>query len=232
MLRQRVQLPLTVAFVALMLGLVSARVLETFAPQHPNLPMDVCETLTAERLKFGPIITSAEQYTQILNRTAWKHRGQGFGLSTKKNGNNCPSPGPETGVPIACDILHRQQDNLLFDVLAASDVGGPGNVQCGPSIGPMTDGSRPWARPSNPGDEPLPPKPDPPQPPCSLCQAELATAQSAVASLNETMRVKDAELSAVRKALEDEKNKPKPGCVVECSWLGRRLALCGSCKVQ
>jgi hypothetical protein len=234
MLRQHVQLPLTIASVALMLGLVSARALETFVPQQPNLPMSVCETLTAERLKFGPTITSAEQYSQILNRTAWKHRGEGFGLSTKKNGNNCPSPGPETGVPVACDVLHRQQDNLIWDVLGASDVGGPGSVQCGPSLGPMTDSSRPWARPSNPGDDPKPPV-DPPLPSCSLCQAELATAQQAVSSLNETLRVRDAELAATRRSLDDANEKLKhipTSCEVDCNWLGRRLNLCGSCRLK
>lgn len=111
---------------------------------YPPLPSEVCATLNAERAKFPDIITSLSQLGEILIRTAWAHRADTWGLSRKSSGNRV-----DTAVgPIAVDILHRQSDNMMFDVIHAAGVGYESDIQCGRSIGPQNDlEDRPWVAP-------------------------------------------------------------------------------------
>jgi hypothetical protein len=126
------------------------------AVQTPDLPGFVCQILKEERSKFSRINDPADLST-ILNKTAYRANGNkvdgDWGLSTKKGGNRCPSPGSETNTDIACDILHRRSDNLIWDVLGSAGVGEKSEPNCGGALGPMGDGSRPWVRASVPADE-------------------------------------------------------------------------------
>jgi hypothetical protein len=130
---------------------------EASSVQQPRLPAAVCAILNEERAKFGGTVSDPAQLTDILNRTAYRANGNSvdgdWGLSTKKGGNRCPSPGSTTNTDIACDILHRRSDNLIWDVLVSA--GEHSSPTCGEALGPMGDGSRPWVRASvPPGQEP------------------------------------------------------------------------------
>jgi hypothetical protein len=108
------------------------------------LPADVCATLHAVR--GGGAITSNAQLGEMLNRIAWTHRAQGFGVNRKSGGNNCPSP---AGL-IACDILQRQSDGAAWDVFGSAGPGEPTTPSCGGAIAPITDPARPWVAPVEP----------------------------------------------------------------------------------
>ena len=82
---------------------------------EPVMPESLIDSLRAERAKYGATLTK-EQQGQLLNAVAWKHRADGWGLSTKRSGNNVPSP---QGVPIAYDILHHQPTDTLWDAATA-----------------------------------------------------------------------------------------------------------------
>jgi hypothetical protein len=126
--------------------------------QTPGLPGFVCQILKEERAKFSRINDPAD-LSDILNRTAYRANGNkvegDWGLSTKRGGNRCPSPGSDTNTDIACDILHRRSDNIIWDVLGSAGVGEKSEPNCGEALGPMGDGSRPWVSASvPPGQEP------------------------------------------------------------------------------
>src|SRR3954452_4732673 len=65
-----------------------------------------------------PTPMSKPQIGELLNRVAWLHRSEGWGVLRKETGNNCPHP---SGVLISCDILMYQPTGEIFDVLADSD---------------------------------------------------------------------------------------------------------------
>jgi len=136
--------------VEMMLALM-ALVLPPSTAFAQQLPAEVCATLQAERARYGTIPTPVE-LGKIENATAWTHRPD-WGLSGKTVGNRCPAPG---GQDVACDILHRRSDNLIWDVLVAA--GEASTPACGEALGPMTDPSRPWIAPVDPGggDDPTP----------------------------------------------------------------------------
>ena len=78
-----------------------------------------------ERIRaLYPTPMSPAQHGEFLNRIAWEHRAEGWGLLIKTGGNRCPAP---QGVEVACDILVYAPNPWHFDVL--SDVG----VTDGPS---------------------------------------------------------------------------------------------------
>lgn len=110
------------------------------------LPEGVCTSLHAERAKYGGTMTNAEA-GQLLNAVAYAHRATGWGLSRKDGGNHAALPFVGN---IAVDILQLQPSNYIFDVLGSSGGGGPTVVQCGTSIGIMTDPTRPFVAPAPP----------------------------------------------------------------------------------
>jgi len=125
----------------------------------PSLPGNVCKTLTddfdAVKKRNGGSVPDSE-LGALLNRVAWTHRGESFGLSRKTGGHNVESPVGR----IASDILHRQSDNLIWDVIV--DAGAPSaRVNCGGALGPMGDPNRPWVAPVDAGGPPPPPPPPP-----------------------------------------------------------------------
>jgi hypothetical protein len=88
---------------------------------------------TLERIRPEyPTPMSPAQHGEYLNRVAWEHRAEGWGLLRKTAGNRCPAP---HGVEVACDILIHAPSIRHFDVLI--DAGGastPGWLDAGPCV--------------------------------------------------------------------------------------------------
>jgi len=73
------------------------------------------ETLQCLRPQYPDHMSQANKGS-LLNRVAWQHRGEGWGMHAKSNGNFCPQPGSGTG--ISCDILVDGRTGGVYDVLA------------------------------------------------------------------------------------------------------------------
>lgn len=168
----------------------------TPAPGLASLPAEVCATLREAR-GTGPI-TSNDQLGAILNRVAWTHRAQGFGLNSKTAGNFCASPAGN----VACDILHRKSDNLMFDVFGSAGPGEPTTVQCGESIGENGNSSRPWVAPVDPGG--ASPTPAPTPTPAPNYDAQIAALQAKLNALD--ARINEVH-SADWNAIQDVDNR-------------------------
>jgi hypothetical protein len=82
-----------------------------------------------------PTPMSPAQLAEYLNRVAWEHRAEGWGLLKKTAGNRCPAP---QGVDVACDILVYAPTAWHFDVIG--DAGGASTPQwidkgpCDPAV--------------------------------------------------------------------------------------------------
>ena len=80
-------------------------------------------TLERIRPEYPRPWSDIAQIGEYLNRVAWEHRAEGWGLLKKTGGNRCPSP---QGVEIACDILIHAPTQTHFDVLIdGTGVGDP-----------------------------------------------------------------------------------------------------------
>jgi hypothetical protein len=78
-----------------------------------------------------PAIMSEDQKADLLNRVAWQHRAEGWGLLRKDGGARCPAP---QGVFVACDILVYAPTGWHFDVLVDGQI--PAWQDAGPCISP------------------------------------------------------------------------------------------------
>jgi hypothetical protein len=102
-----------------------------------------------------PTPMSPAQLAEMLNRVAWDHRAEGWGLLAKPSGNNCPMA---NGVLISCDFLVYQPTAQGWDVLTASDTDaipswqGPYPIDLGRFVAPIP----PPAPPTGFGDVPVP----------------------------------------------------------------------------
>lgn len=105
-------------------------------------PASLLSDVQAERGKYGPRPSAAE-LGQLLNAVAWNNRAAGWGLSRKDFGNYCPSPAGS----IACDILHHQPTNTLYDVLAAA---GEASTPQWVLVPYHNNPNRPWVAPVQP----------------------------------------------------------------------------------
>ena len=76
--------------------------------------MTPLETLQSIRPNY-PTPMSKDQLGEMLNRTAWIHRFEGYGLLSKTQGNNCRQP--TTGKFISTDILTHADSFIHFDCL-------------------------------------------------------------------------------------------------------------------
>ncbi len=113
-----------------------------------RLPDEVFATLKAVCAAYPfTVVQTASDLGAILNRVAWIHRADGWGLSRKDFGTCVPSP---VGL-VAEDVLHHKPSNFHWDVLAAAAVGAPLKPIQTDAIGPMTDPRRPWVAPVDPG---------------------------------------------------------------------------------
>jgi len=103
---------------------------------------------------------SPAQLADLLNRVAWEHRAEGWGLLRKDTGNKCPAP---QNVFVSCDFLFHLPTLQGFDVLVASDSAatpawqGPHDMSGDVSrfvapVGPAA----PATPPAGLGDEPVP----------------------------------------------------------------------------
>jgi hypothetical protein len=143
----------------------------------PQDPASLLEDVKAERAKIAGQPTKA-QLGAILNRVAWRHRAEGWGLSVKGSGNNCPTPPPAAKL-IACDILHHQPSDQLYDVFG--DVDGAASPTWGKAAHHNRP-DRPWLAPVKPADETEPePQPDPE--PSPELEARLEALEARVSAL-------------------------------------------------
>ena len=113
-------------------------------PPTGGQPASLLADVQAERAKYGPA-PSDEELGRMLNAIAWKNRQSGWGLSRKTFGERCPSPVGE----IACDILHHQPTNLLFDVFVAAGSGGSA-TPAWQNVPYHNNSNRPWVAPVQP----------------------------------------------------------------------------------
>ena len=72
------------------------------------------QTLESLRPNY-PTPMTKDQLGEMLNRTAWIHRFEGYGLLSKPQGNNCRQP--ITGKLIATDILTHADTFIHYDCL-------------------------------------------------------------------------------------------------------------------
>lgn len=164
------------------------------------------ETLKRLREEY-PTPMVKEETGELLNRVAWAHKGEGWGLLGKASGNNCPTPG---GVKVSCDYLLYIPTFSGYDVLI--DEEGSGTPSWG---GPhdmwkaIQDGSRTIVHPT----EPFAPAPSPtPEPIPSvdltpvLNDLQIILAQIAQGRANEKAEhdAMLAELQAFRAAVKQE----------------------------
>jgi hypothetical protein len=74
---------------------------------------------TVQRIRRDyPTPMSQSDKAELLNRVAWEHRAEGWGLLRKTGGNRCPAP---QGVDVACDILVHAPTAWHYDVLVDQD---------------------------------------------------------------------------------------------------------------
>jgi FG-GAP-like repeat len=97
----------------ILIGLAITLVASPVLAQTSLLP-----TLQQIRPEY-PTPMSPAQLAEYLNRVAWIHRAEGWGLLKKTAGNRCPAP---QGVDVACDILVYAPTSWHFDVII--DAGG------------------------------------------------------------------------------------------------------------
>jgi hypothetical protein len=81
--------------------------------RHP-----VLKTMEQIRGEY-PSDWSHEDRGKFLNRTAWIHKADGWGMLRKPGGNNCPTP---QGVAISCDYLVFGPTMQGYDVLGDETV--------------------------------------------------------------------------------------------------------------
>src|SRR6266513_363895 len=75
-------------------------------------------TLERFRADYPPVM-SEPQKAELLNRVAWEHRSEGWGLLKKTGGSRCPAL---QGVDVACDILVYAPSSWHFDVLSDGQI--------------------------------------------------------------------------------------------------------------
>ena len=193
-----------------------------------DLPSAVCLTVKEEwkvsKQESGGKTLTPAQLGAFLNRVAWKHRGDGFGVNKKNFGNFCPSPAG----PVACDIIQR--NDVLWDIVTSAGDPGEGPT-CG--NGEVIDRSdpywknRPFVSPVNPGAEPKPePKPEPP--PCdwpdqrgevanlrkefASLEGHYKEAMDKIQELQQDLTTAVRERDDARRELDELKNAPEPRC--------------------
>jgi hypothetical protein len=119
----------------------------------------ILPTLQALRKDY-PVSASAgftpALHGEYLNRVAWHHRADGWGLLRKPGGNRCPSP---QGVDVSCDFLVHRPTLNGYDVLINEDTEARPNFPSKPSDNFTAEPDR-WLAPIDPGVAPIP-TPDP-----------------------------------------------------------------------
>lgn len=167
-----------------------------------RLPENVYQTLVSICDAYPwPVVQRERDLGDILNRVAWLHRSDGWGLSRKVAGQHVDSP---VG-PIAEDILQLKNGHH-FDVLGGAGVGQPLRPGRPNSIGIIDLNARPWVAPVDhvpawlvDGPAP-PPAPDPdPEPDIPVaCDCQCNVTEQDVAGLTEAVFKLAADIQAMR----------------------------------
>lgn len=87
--------------------------LTLFTPSWTLAQTSLLPTLQQVRTEFPQDWTHEDRGT-FLNKVAWTHRADGWGLLRKPGGNRCPTP---QGIDISCDYLVFGPTMQGFDVL-------------------------------------------------------------------------------------------------------------------
>jgi hypothetical protein len=177
---------------------------------EPTMPDSLLPDLQAERAKYPERLQDPEDAADILNAVAWKHRGDGWGLSAKPSGNNVFSEAH--GKLIAYDILHHKPTNTLWDV--ATGEWEVMQVQWAHQPIHHNDPNRPWLAPVEPVGEPVPvpvPTPEPtptpaPVPPVDLTPMleKLADIEGDITALYEVLTTVVEAITAVHTRLDSQ----------------------------
>lgn len=80
-------------------------------------PLSLLATVQRLRAEY-PTPMSRAHVGELLNRVAWEHRSEGWGLLKKTGGSRCPAP---HGVDISCDILIHAPSLQHFDILSDAE---------------------------------------------------------------------------------------------------------------
>lgn len=141
---------------------------------------------TVQRLRAAyPAKLSPAQVGELLNRIAWEHRADGWGLLKKTGGTMCPVP---QGGHASCDVLIHAPSVKHFDVLAdAEGAATPvwrdvGPCVLGPSSGCAMANFLAPVQPAGGAPAPSPAPTPAPQPP-----ADLGPLYAQVKALTETV---------------------------------------------
>lgn len=111
--------------------LIAVAVTLCAAPALAQAPTNLLPTIERIRPQY-PTPMSQAQKAELLNRVAWEHRADGWGLLRKDGGNRCPAP---QGVDVACDILVYAPNPWHYDVLVDSDnTASPAWIDKGPCL--------------------------------------------------------------------------------------------------
>lgn len=114
--------------------------------------------LQRARSAYGPTMNEQE-CVALLNRVAWDHKADGWGLSRKPNGHHGTM---SDGTPVAIDVLYHQPSRTVWDVLGSS---GAESRPTWNSIKTYDFNGRPWVAPIAPGSSAPGPIRNPPPPP-------------------------------------------------------------------
>ena len=76
-------------------------------------PASLLPTVQRIRAQY-PTPMTQPQMGELLNRVAWEHRAEGWGILKKTGGFRCPAP---QGTTVACDILVHAPTVWHYDVL-------------------------------------------------------------------------------------------------------------------
>jgi hypothetical protein len=86
--------------------------------------MSVLETMVRLRKEYpawdenDPKPLSHLQLGELLNRVAWAHRSEGWGLHKKTHGHRCMTP---AGTEVSCDLLVHGPTQQVYDMLIDAD---------------------------------------------------------------------------------------------------------------
>lgn len=207
--------------------------------QSPNI------LATVQRLRAEyPTPMSPAQVGELLNRIAWEHRAEGWGLLRKTGGTMCPVP---QGGHASCDILIHGPSVRHFDVLAdAESVATPVWRDVGPCVlGPSSGCAMAnFLAPVQPAGQP---EPVPPQPVPDPNISRLFEQMKALTQTVEALRVwaderfaaqhmqqqaLGAELSTVARRVDLLEARP---VLSQCFARGRVLGLIGvdiECRLE
>ena len=129
---------------------------DSIQPEEPvSSPDSIFDTVKRFRAKYTAPLSNAEM-GELVNRIAWEHRADGWGLAKKNQGAHTLQP--HTGIHISRDLLIHQATGETYDVLR--DVEGDAE----PTWNHIETGIMEWVAPvGDPLAEPAPPPvPEPP----------------------------------------------------------------------